>query len=410
MALGTEFNELNYLNIRLYEYNIDEVTKTLKATRSVPVSCGVDKNPDPECKGASVIFFLEEDRRVNECMYFDLNCRKVASVTPTPTPTSTNTPSVTNTSTSTQTPTTSVTPTQTPTQTTTNTQTPTETITPTVTSTNTVTPSLTPSNTATATPTSTYTSTPTPTATPMNPCSKRKYLNVKVATTEFLQYANLSGSYRRGSMIGFNTRLVIDGVTLSDGDLVLVKNNYDKKDDAGATIWSGSDLYQVDFAGNSVRPWQLNSYSAGLATWCSTFNEIIQVGETTQTTSFCPIFIQQGDINGSTEWLLPANFDVLEPSRSSIKCQDEIIVRQVRLATTESISLSGHQTIDGFVTVDNDRILVKNQTNKVENGIYVAFGSNWIRSAGARDNLNLITSFTIIVTQGKVNKGTWVLK
>ncbi len=38
-------------------------------------------------------------------------------------------------------------------------------------------------------------------------------------------------------------RLVIDGVTLSDGDLVLVKNNYDKKDDAGATIWSGSDLY-----------------------------------------------------------------------------------------------------------------------------------------------------------------------
>lgn len=48
---------------------------------------------------------------------------------------------------------------------------------------------------------------------------------------------------------------------------------------------------------------------------------------------------------------------------------------QVRLATTENLTLAtplsiGNTLIDGKIIYENDRILVKAQTNKVQNGIY----------------------------------------
>lgn len=55
----------------------------------------------------------------------------------------------------------------------------------------------------------------------------------------------------------------------------------------------------------------------------------------------------------------------------------------VRVATTENITLSGLQTIDGVTVVAGDRVLVKNQTDAKENGIYDASASAWSRSADA---------------------------
>jgi len=52
----------------------------------------------------------------------------------------------------------------------------------------------------------------------------------------------------------------------------------------------------------------------------------------------------------------------------------------VRAATTVNITLSGAQTIDGVNIVADDRVLVKSQTDGVENGIYVASASAWTRS------------------------------
>jgi hypothetical protein len=43
----------------------------------------------------------------------------------------------------------------------------------------------------------------------------------------------------------------------------------------------------------------------------------------------------------------------------------------VRVATTTDISLTGNQIIDGVTLSDGDRVLVKDQTNQEENGIYV---------------------------------------
>lgn len=54
-----------------------------------------------------------------------------------------------------------------------------------------------------------------------------------------------------------------------------------------------------------------------------------------------------------------------------------------KAATTGNISLIGEQTIDGVQIVTGDIVLVKNQTNKAQNGVYVANSGTWTRSTSA---------------------------
>ncbi len=50
------------------------------------------------------------------------------------------------------------------------------------------------------------------------------------------------------------------------------------------------------------------------------------------------------------------------------------------VATTANITLSGTQTIDGVAVTADKRVLVKDQSNKVENGIYLCKGDSWTRA------------------------------
>lgn len=62
-----------------------------------------------------------------------------------------------------------------------------------------------------------------------------------------------------------------------------------------------------------------------------------------------------------------------------------------RAATTAAITLSGEQTIDGVAIVSGDRVLVKNQSSGVDNGIYIASTGAWSRALdfnGVRDARN----------------------
>ena len=56
-------------------------------------------------------------------------------------------------------------------------------------------------------------------------------------------------------------------------------------------------------------------------------------------------------------------------------------------ATTANITLSGTQTIDTISVSADDRVLVKNQTDASENGIYLCKSGSWVRTDDANAKL-----------------------
>ena len=56
-----------------------------------------------------------------------------------------------------------------------------------------------------------------------------------------------------------------------------------------------------------------------------------------------------------------------------------------RVATTANITLAGLQTLDTVTVVADDRVLVKDQTDASENGIYLASADAWQRTADCVD-------------------------
>lgn len=71
----------------------------------------------------------------------------------------------------------------------------------------------------------------------------------------------------------------------------------------------------------------------------------------------------------------------------------------VQAVTNAAITLSGEQTVNGTAVVSGDRVLVKDQSNAVDNGIWVVSTGQWTRAAdfdGSRD----ATTGTLVVTDG----------
>lgn len=89
------------------------------------------------------------------------------------------------------------------------------------------------------------------------------------------------------------------------------------------------------------------------------------------------------------------------------------------VATIANISLAGSQLIDGVTVVTDDRVLVKDQTNAAENGIYDVKANAWERAAdwdgnrdittgtliGAYDNSNILSLYEVTTT-GQITIGT----
>lgn len=70
-----------------------------------------------------------------------------------------------------------------------------------------------------------------------------------------------------------------------------------------------------------------------------------------------------------------------------------------RVATTANITLSGTQTIDGVAVVADDRVLVKDQDDAAENGIYVV-GTPWRRARDFLRTTDVRRGTRIWVTDG----------
>jgi hypothetical protein len=74
-------------------------------------------------------------------------------------------------------------------------------------------------------------------------------------------------------------------------------------------------------------------------------------------------------------------------------------------ATTANITLSGLQTIDGVTVVAGNRVLVKNQTNTANNGIYSASTGAWTRTTDADTWDELVSAF-LFIESGTASAGT----
>jgi hypothetical protein len=81
------------------------------------------------------------------------------------------------------------------------------------------------------------------------------------------------------------------------------------------------------------------------------------------------------------------------------------ILNPCRVATTANITLSGEQTIDGVAVVDGDRVLVKDQTDDTENGIYEADTSTWSRTKDCNGAYDLVTGSLVYVRAGTAGLG-----
>lgn len=77
----------------------------------------------------------------------------------------------------------------------------------------------------------------------------------------------------------------------------------------------------------------------------------------------------------------------------------------VRAATTANITLAGEQTIDGVAVTEDERVLVKDQTDATENGIYEVSTGNWGRSRDFDGALDAVLGTRVFVTAGTTSGG-----
>lgn len=71
-----------------------------------------------------------------------------------------------------------------------------------------------------------------------------------------------------------------------------------------------------------------------------------------------------------------------------------------RVATTANITLSGLQTVDGVALAADNRVLVKDQTDESENGIYIANTSAWTRAPDFDGALDAVDGTMVMVRSG----------
>ena len=146
----------------------------------------------------------------------------------------------------------------------------------------------------------------------------------------------------------------------------------------------------------------VNPSQSGLNITNSTINSTT-IGATTPSTGvFTNIATTTGTIStqptGSTDIV---NLLALQSYAAGISWKQPCAV-----ATLANITLSGLQTIDGYLTLVGDRVLVKNQTNAANNGIYIASATAWTCSLDADAWQEYVSAITFI-EYGTQSNGAW---
>jgi hypothetical protein len=85
--------------------------------------------------------------------------------------------------------------------------------------------------------------------------------------------------------------------------------------------------------------------------------------------------------------------------------------QSVKAASTSELALSGTKRVDGIDLEVGDRVLVKNQSDKSKNGIYMVSDGSWVRSDDANSSQKVVEGMYLFVESGMENIDTgWVLE
>lgn len=96
-----------------------------------------------------------------------------------------------------------------------------------------------------------------------------------------------------------------------------------------------------------------------------------------------------------------ANKAYVDSARAGLDAKES-----VRAATTNNLVMfTGLQTIDGVALAAGDRVLVKNQTNAYDNGIYTAASGLWARAEDANISAEVTSGMFVFVEEGTTNAG-----
>ena len=148
----------------------------------------------------------------------------------------------------------------------------------------------------------------------------------------------------------------------------------------------------------------VNPSQSGLNITNSTINSTT-IGAVTPSTG---VFTNVTTTTGTISTAPTANTDIVNKQYVDAVAQGLNPKQAVKCATTANITLSGLQTIDTYITLSGDRVLVKNQGTASENGIYVASASGWTRATDM-DTWSEVPGAYTVVLYGSANYQTgWV--
>jgi len=148
----------------------------------------------------------------------------------------------------------------------------------------------------------------------------------------------------------------------------------------------------------------LNPVQSGLTITNSTINSTSIGLVTPSSGAFTNISTTTGSISTT-----PSNpTDLVNKSYVDAYIQGLSFKQPAQVATTANITLSGLQTIDGYTTLVGDRVLVKNQSTQVNNGIYIASASAWVRSSDANTYAELVAAFLFVENGTSQSGSAWV--
>lgn len=128
------------------------------------------------------------------------------------------------------------------------------------------------------------------------------------------------------------------------------------------------------------------------------------IGATTPSTG---VFTNIATTTGTITTTPSNSTDLVNKAYVDMTVQGYQIKAECQVTTTVNITLSGLQTIDGYTTLAGDRVLVKNQTNQTQNGIYVAATGTWARSTDANTYAYLVSAFTFIQNGAAQQNSGW---